>query len=210
MKKFELTQLTQIIEILVAKEVRKQLPAIISETFQNMKSKKTISETIYNSSDLESITEDLQVEETNFKASLKDLFAGTPVIKTNTDSPRTPKHFTKNQILNQILNETIPDLRQRDRMVGMAAFQGGYSPSVSMAAAMMPQSLNVPMEQPIGKSPMLVEGQTSNHIPMATIPDGVSALDVARQVPLQAPVAKALTRNYSQMMKLIDKKKGKI
>jgi hypothetical protein len=48
-------------------------------------------------------------------------------------------------------------------------------------------------------------------VPSAAIPEGVSALDVARQVPLAPPVAQALTKNYSHMMKLIDsKRKGKV
>jgi hypothetical protein len=51
--------------------------------------------------------------------------------------------------------------------------------------------------------------QSQAKIPI-NIPDGVSVLDVARQVPLAAPVAQALTKNYSAMLKLIDKKRSKI
>lgn len=222
MKKSELTQLTQIIEHIVAKEVRKQLPNIIAETFQNMMGNRKVVNEIKPS--IEPIQEEIQDETVNLKSSLRELFAGTPVMSQPQDQrQRQPKQFTKNPVLNQILNETVPDLRSREGMVGMAAFQGGYSPSLNMvpgfnpAAAMMPTedtiepsfSKNIP-SIPISRPPVLAEGQISNHTPMAAIPEGVSVLDVARQIPLEGSVAKALTRNYSQMLKIIDKKKGKV
>jgi hypothetical protein len=57
---------------------------------------------------------------------------------------------------------------------------------------------------------VLVEGQESSHAPLSALPNGVSVLDVARQGAVPTTVTNALTRNYSQMLKLIDKKKGKI
>ncbi len=205
MKKSELTQLTQIIEHLVAREVRKQLPTIIAETFQNMMGgKKVVSEERQPTSPQVIREQAEEGEEINLKASLRELFAGTPVMKSQPESPRQPRQYTKDPRLNQILNETVSDLRQRESMVGMAAFQGGYSPSVALAAEAMANSSGV-SRQPVS----LMEGQESNYAPMSEIPEGISALDVARQVPLKAPVAQALTRNYSQMMKLIDKKKGR-
>lgn len=226
MKKSELTQLTQIIEHIVAKEIRKQLPNIISETFQNMMgTRKVVNEIKQPVEPVEPVQEEVQDEEVNLKASLRELFAGTPVMSQPQDPrQRQPRQFTKNPVLNQILNETVPDLRSREGMVGMAAFQGGYSPSLNMvpgfnpAAAMMPSEdapepsfmRNTPSPIPVSRPPVLAEGQISNHIPMAAIPEGVSALDVARPKPLEGSVAKALTRNYSQMLKIIDKKKGKV
>ena len=44
MKKSELTQLTQIIEVLVTREIKKQLPKLIGEVFQNMAGKSMIAE----------------------------------------------------------------------------------------------------------------------------------------------------------------------
>lgn len=210
MKKSELTQLTQLIEALVAKEVRKQLPVIIAETFQNMMGTKTV------------VTEQRQPapvapaaeEELDLKASLREMFAGaTPVapVAARPAAPQ-PRHFTKDPVLNKILNETTP-LRQHERNMGsMPAFLNQYQ-----QAAAMPSPVEMVAEDPaftrgmptmpIGTPPVLREGQESSHAPLAAIPDGISALDVARQVPLAAPVAQALTRNYSQMMKIIDKKK---
>jgi hypothetical protein len=199
MKKSELTQLTQIIEHLVAREVRKQLPTVISEVFQNMMGNKPVITEKKEPEERAPIRE--QQEPDEFKASLKELFAGvTPtgvhVPEPNVDkpAPRQARQYTKNPVLNQILNETTGDLRQREGMVGAAAFQGGYSPMPTMAP------------------PVMMEGQDSVRVgegasPLSTLPQGVSALDIARQVPLAAPVAQALTKNYSQMMKLIDKKK---
>lgn len=199
MKKSELTQLTQIIEHLVAREVRKQLPTVISEMFQNMSGNKPVITEKKEPEEREPIRE--EIEKDDFKASLKELFAGvTPtgihVPEPNLDNPapRQTRQYTKNPVLNQILNETTGDLRQREGMVGAAAFQGGYSPMPTMAP------------------PVMVEGQDGVRVgegaaPLSTLPQGVSALDVARQVPLAAPVAQALTKNYSQLMKAIDKKK---
>jgi hypothetical protein len=237
MKKSELIQFTQIIEHLVRKEVRKQLPSIIAETFQNMMGNKQaivehMSATSNSSDDSGEMARPSQNMD-DFKLSMKELFAGigpqeSAVSDLTTPRSQSPKHYTNNPAINQILNETVSDLRQRDRMVGGAAAFGGYSPSVAIAASAMPQvSLTgvgemVPDSElpsfsriptmpgasvPISKPPPLIEGRESTHAPMAEIPSGISVLDVARQVPLAAPVAQALTKNYSAMMKLVDSKR---
>jgi hypothetical protein len=235
MKKSELSQITQVIEIIVAKEVRKQLPAIIAETFQNMMGKSVVTETrkqIVGKPKIEEEIEeqdvDVQNDQINLKTSLRELFAGTPVMQPPPQT-RQPKQFTKDPVLNQILNETIPDLRSREGLTGMAAFQGGYNPAAFAAAPMMPMEDtpgpsfmknvpsmggNVPQMHspsiPIGRPPPLIEGQESTHAPLSALPDGISALDVVNHVAIAPTVTNALTRNYSQMLKLIDKKKGKI
>lgn len=243
MKKSELSQITQLIELIVAKEVRKQLPTIIAETFQNMMGKPVVSESqkpITHPPQKQPIEENIESEEenqdeqVNLKASLRELFAGTPVMQSQPQT-RQPRQFTKNPIFNQILNETVPDLRAREGLAGMAAFQGGYNPAaVAMAAPMMPieegpepafmrnvPSMGMPRHSPsaaqmhspsipVGNPPVLIEGQESSHVPLSALPEGVSALDVARHGAAPATVTSALTRNYSQMLKLIDKKKGKV
>ena len=202
MKKSELTQLTQIIECLVAKEVRKQLPTIIAETFQNMMGNKVVIQPEPQPLK-EEVTEPVEADPDEFKASLRELFEGvTPVKMSGAPQQRTMKQYTKNPVLNQILNDTVPDLRQRERSTGMAAFQGGYNPAATAPSEIPPQVM-APRSAPI-----LREGQESSHAPMATLPEGLSALDVARSVE-DPNVSKALTRNYSHMMKLIDQKKGK-
>jgi hypothetical protein len=226
MKKSELNQLTQIIEHLVAKEIRKQLPTIIAETFKNMMGKPVVTNQRQPVQSIqEQIEEPVIEEQQDFKASLRELFAGTPVMSQQQvpqAGPRPMRQLAKDPVLNQILNETVSDLGARERMVGAAAFQGGYSPSLAMvpgfnpgAAASQPMmddseisfARNMP-SMPVGRPPQLVEGQESMHIPMEAIPQGASVLDFKQHAP--AAVAGALTRNYSQMMKLIDKKRGKI
>jgi len=224
MKKSELIQLTQIIEHIVVREIRKQLPTIIAETFQNMMGKSVIAEQQRHSQDIieqRDIEPDNPVsEQHDLKTSLKELFAGTPVMRTP-DVQNEFKHYTKDSKLNQILNETKSDLRDRERLVGAAAFQGGYSPSLSMVPGFDPTqamsndgiteefsfSRNVP-SIPIGKPPVLREGQESMHVPMEALPENTSVLDIKQIAP--PVVQRALTKNYSHMMKLIDKKKGKI
>lgn len=246
MKKSELTQLTQIIEHLVAREVRKQLPQLIGEAFQNMIGKSVVSDR--QRPVQQPISEAIDQEEPitsetpeDFKMSMRELFAGVtpngvrmPISEDGSMHivPQQPKHYTKDPKLNAILNETVSDLRQRERMVGGAAFMGGYSPSVAIAAGpqfnpggivdpnpMMSESeppaftRNMPpmpgMNQgvPMSNSP---QSMPRNHISSEMIPEGVSALDIARQIPLAQPVAQALTKNYSVMMKLIDSKRKKI
>lgn len=242
MKKSEFTQLTQIIEHLVAKEVRKQLPVVISEVFQNMMGKQIVSEQqkpLAPSVPVKKESVKEQIEQDDMKASLRELFAGvtktgvTIPVEQEVDAPPAPapkqsKQYTKNPIFNKILNETTSDLRAREGLVGMAAFQGGYSPmpgAVAMAASSVSPSRSememamgeeapsymknapvmpgtgpsVPVASiPMGRPPVLVEGQESSHAPMAAIPEGISALDVARAGMTPAPVAEALT-NYDRM-----------
>lgn len=200
MKKSEITQLTHIIEHLVAREVRKQLPVLLTETLRSMKSS-VVTEA---APKIQTIQEQVDTTESpiDFKASLRDLFAGTPVMRTPELPPeqRPTIKYAKDPILNQILNETVGDLRTRERRVGPAAFMGGFDPGAPSA---IPFS-----ELPVSTPPTLLEGQESNHAPMAAIPDGLSALDFKNHV---APaVQKALTRNYSATLKLIDQKRGKI
>ncbi len=203
MKKSEFTQLTQIVEILVKREIKKQFPKLLSEMFQTMHDKSVISENIDPVE--EEAVDIVDAEDTgiNLKQSLREMFAGTPVMKPVEPQVKQFINYTKNPVLNQILNETTPDLRSRERMVGAAAFQGGYNPEVMMSPGEIPSI-------PIGTPPLLVEGQVSTHAPLDALPEGVSVLDIVKQVPVKSEVKHALTRNYSDMMKLIDKKKGKI
>lgn len=228
MKKSEFTQLTQIIEHIVAKEIRKQLPTLIAETFQNMMGKQQVvaehrvAQPVKQRVVEQPVDDELD-DQINLKQSLREMFAGTSVMEP---AKREPKKFSKNPILNEILNNTAP-ISSRERMMGMAAPSGGYASAFAPMAtpAMLDDGSdtgnepsfmkNVPMPN-IGQNhapiqprsqPRLVEGQESTHAPMDEIPEGISVLDVARQVPMDKAVTRALTRDYSQMMKLIDKKR---
>ena len=106
MKKSELTQLTQIIEHLIKREVRKQLPTILSEVLQNMSGKTSITEG-KQSINQEPIHESAELNQPiNFKSTLRELFAGTPVMKNSevidNNQPKPFKQFAKDPVLNKI------------------------------------------------------------------------------------------------------------
>jgi hypothetical protein len=194
MKKSELTQLTQIIEVLVTREIKKQLPKLIGEVFQNMAGKSMITEHIQPVQHVrrEYVGKEVEAPSTpkdphEFRASLKELFAGSPPVTSAeleegiAPSPsRKVIQYAKDPVLNQILNETTPDLRQRECSTGLAAFHGGYNPGAPPAAAI------------VGAEEMM----------------GVSALDVARAGITPPAVTEALT-NYDRMKKILEQSKGK-
>lgn len=243
MKKSELTQLTQLIEVLVEREIKKQLPKLIGEVFQSMVGKAIVTERAipvavpeqkdYIAKEIEAAT--IKQDPHEFRASLKELFTGaTPVTRMELEEeitptqPRVLKHYAKDPVLNKILNETTGDLRQRESMTGMAAFHGGYNPMPGISSMsptgigeMMPETempafardmptmphpaavskapnMNIPVSQP---------SMSESHVPMAALPQGLSALDVARAV-TPAPVAEAMT-NFARMRAVLEASKGK-
>lgn len=207
MKKSELTQLTQIIEVLVQREIRKQLPTLIGEVFKDMAGRSMVVENTrkdYVGKEVE--TSAVPKDPHEFRASLKELFAGvTPVTRAKLEEgvappPRVMRQYAKDPVLNQILNETTSDLRAREGVSGMAAFHGGYNPGMPAGGS--------EMSIPIGQPPMLREGQESTHVPLSAIPDGISALDVARAGMTSPAVTEALT-NYDRMKKILEASKGR-
>ena len=195
MKKSELTQLTQIVEFLVKREIKKQLPQIMTEVFKGMVQKSLVTEHIQpivkDAIGKEVEAPEVTPDPLEFRASLKEAFAGIETEQKVDVEPRPFKNYTKNPLLNKILNETTSDLRSKEGLGAMAAYQGGFNPAVLSGAP--------------GAASMLTEGQA----PLDSLPAGISALDVAQRVPLKPEVKNALTKNYSSMMKLIDQKKGK-
>lgn len=199
MKKSEFLQLTRIIEHLIAREVRKQVPIIITETLRNMKGREVVSEQQIPST----ITEEIQEEPSNFKASLRELFEGTKVMQSSVqvNRPQEKKQYTKNPILNEILNQTT-GLRQKERMLGQTA--DVYSPGLDSPITFNPTA---------GMSMLEHEPEISvmKNVPiMESLPPTLSVLDVVKQTNATPEVKKALTKNYSEMLKLIDKKRGKV
>jgi hypothetical protein len=205
MKKSELTQLTQIIEVLVTREIRKQLPKLIGEVFQNMAGKSMVVEHTrpvredYVGKDIEQPK--IPKDPHEFRASLKELFSGaTPVTRSELEEGNSPDpirktiQYAKDPVLNKILNETTPDLKAREHMTGMAAFQGGYNPVASPVANVLSGQPPVPIRE--------------DHVPLADIPQGVSALDVARAGVAPAAVTEALT-NYDRMKQILNHSKEK-
>jgi hypothetical protein len=143
------------------------------------------------------------VDHHEFKSSLKDLFTGAiPITRAELEEgvrsspPKVMKTYTKDPILNKILNETTP--RASEGPGAMAALAGGFSPSGPIDMGQI--------VQPTSNATMLSEG----HAPLSNIPDGVSVLDVAKMGGgvIAAPVVEALT-NYDRMKKILDASKGK-
>jgi hypothetical protein len=201
-------ELINIIRDIVSEEIRRELPNSIAEVFKNIlgntiqesktpksniqppkKSKPSLVESLINDED----------DELSMKQSLREMFNGNAEIPTRQPT-REVKQFAKNPIFNEILNETRP-FSQQER----TGAYGGVTSMVdggnySMDSQIDPGIINRPVSQN--------ELTRDEHIPLSDLPQNISVMDVAKHAP--APVARALTRDYSQMMKLIDKKKGKI
>jgi hypothetical protein len=211
------TELTHIIREIVAEEIRTELSIAIAEVFSNFMGQKQI------------VTEAVKPpEKPNFRQSLKELFDETPIMSKPKQFPRK---FTKDPILNEVLSQTRPFTPQ-ERMGSpsgmaamMAAAQAGVSlPGSAASIAMEPMSEEpsflkgvpdirnmIPSGAPVATSISQPELLNDNHVPLAELPEGVSVMDMKPAIAQAAPsVAKALTRNYSETMKLIDKKRGKI
>lgn len=204
MKKSELTQLTQIIEHLVAREVRKQLPNVIAEVFQQGLNKQSVLTGKQHPKPQPEISKEAD-EQADLQTSLKELFSGvTPTgINENRQVISKPqRQYTTNPVWNQILNETNGDLRQRERMAGGAAMVDGYSSMPS------PADLAAAASIPVTPPPILSEGQESRHAPLSEIPEGISALDVAKSGMVPEKISEALT-NFDRMKKILNQSKEK-
>jgi hypothetical protein len=208
-------ELTYIIQQLVAEEIRKQLPGALTEVLTNFRGKKSmVTEKVVHKPNT-------TVEE-DFRASLREMFDGDGEIineRVAPQHPRQAKTFTKNPIFNNILNETLPfSSQQRTGAAGgMAAMMDAQraaaaqhsspimidesSPSYTYGMPDMGSLMN-PTGQEISTS------MIDSKIPMGNLGENISVMDVKQHVPLV--VQQALTKNYSKMMQLIDKKRGKI
>ena len=233
MKKSELTQLTQLIELLVEREVKKQLSKLIGEVFQNMAGKAMVTERVVHTTGTENVDaiakeiEEAKVKSDphEFRASLKELFQGsTPVTRMELEEGVAPapqmRQLAKDPVLNQILNQTVP-LRTYEKAKGM----GMYAAMDQPAMAMMPQAPAVSMmgvgemmsesEMPsfargiptMPNVPVSAPSTSEGHAVMAALPEGLSALDVAKAVTPPA-VASAMT-DFSRMRKVLEMSKGK-
>lgn len=193
-------ELTHIIKEIVAEEIRKELPNAIAEVFQNFMGKKApISKQVVNTKQVASTEDDDAI---SLKQSMQEMFSGNiPIPKPQLTAAQ--RQFTKNPVLNEILNSTRPFSPQERTgaslgMAGMLAsaqadFGSYQTPTID------PGIVNAPISQ--------TELMRDTHVPLSNIPSGASVMDIKHHAP--PVVAKALTRNYSQMMKLIDQKRGK-
>lgn len=228
MKKSELTQLTQLIELLVEREVKKQLPKLIGEVFQNMAGKAMVTERVVHTSGTENVDAIVQEIEAakvkrdpnEFHASLKELFAGaTPVTRMELEegiAPAPPKRqLAKDPVLNDILNQTVP-LRAYEKAKGMGMYASMDQPVMptfdKVGVGEMMSESEVPafargMPTMPSSIPVSAPSTSEGHAVMAALPEGLSALDVAKAVTPPA-VANAMT-DFSRMRKVLEMSKGK-
>lgn len=201
------SELTHIIKAIVAEEIKKQLPQALTEVFSSLMGGKTVM--VEQKIAPVSVSEEEVEEQPEARQSLRELFASAnPDLPVAPVAPPVKRNFTKNTVLNDILNVTQP-------FSGLARQQmGGMSPGAMMAA--MNSGVSMGGESHIdastvqmlaGRPPVLQEGQESDHIPLGHIQGQISALDLKQHAP--PAVKAALSRNYAQMMKIIDKKRGK-
>jgi hypothetical protein len=200
------SELTHIIREIVVEELRKQLPRLLAETFLKAGKGVVAEQRVQPQPTEEAVEERPQTLKESLREIFQDVEPAAPAPRA--PQPRQQKQFTKNPVLNEILNQTSP-------FNGIARQQmGGMSPAAAMAAAAMPQvSMAAMMESDMVDEdiPSLrnVPTMPGAHAPSAPMVmqegDTVSALDVKHHAP--PAVKDALSRNYSQLMKAIDKKK---
>jgi hypothetical protein len=229
------SELTHMIRQIVAEEIRRELPNAIAEVFQNfMGQREPIQEQVQPAPVRQRSApqpEPPQNEETLFKQSLREVFAGTGVVPPRQQAPVGPRKLAKDPLLNEILNATRPFSAQErtGAPAGMAAMMAAAQAGVAMPGDMpdMPMmeegvseepafvrnmpTMNlgnarpqIPMASPVSQAQLLRD----DHIPLSDLPQGVSVHDVKQYAP--PAVTEALTRDYSKFMKLVDKKRGKV
>jgi hypothetical protein len=194
-------ELTNIIRDIVSEEIRRELPNAIAEVFQTLLSQKEpIQETKRSRPTIKQPSPpviDDEDETLTLKESMREMFSGASPVK---QQPQQIKRFSPNDTINEILNSTRPFTSQERHGAGpMSAMVSGGN--FQMNSSVDPGVVSNPLSQQ--------ELMSDNHTPLSDLPENVSALDVAQHVQDPA-VVRALTRNYSSMMKLVDKKKGKI
>ena len=135
-----------------------------------------------------------------------------------TPSPRKVIQYAKDPVLNQILNETTPDLKQRERYDGFSRLSGWIQPRSASRSRLLwgrrndargrdarirPWYAKYAHSAPAGQPPAPI---SENHVPLAAIPEGISALDVARAGIVPPAVTEALT-NYDRMKQILTQSK---
>jgi len=221
------SELTHMIRQIVAEEIRKELPSAIAEVFSNFMGQKQVVTERAAPRRVQQPQPQPEEEELSMKQSLRELFAGTNVMRPP-QAQAGPRKLAKDPLLNEILNQTAPFSAQQ-RMGApmgaaamMAAAQGGFSmPGAAPMAPMMAESSedepaftrgmpsmhvpshtpHAPMIPPVSQAALL----NDNHVPLEGLPEGVSVLDLVKQAGGDDPVTKALTKNYSGFLKKVNK-----
>jgi hypothetical protein len=234
--------LVKVIRAIVQQELKKELPKALAQVFSGLMNQ-THSKVVHDpktSKPLDSPTHtvaqpEAEDEGVSLKSQLREMFnSGEPVRREQPVQP--PKQFTKNTLLNEVLNQTRP-FNSQERFA-MRAGGGGLamaSPAVAMASAGFQHSQpnttgvgelmneeelgflkNVPgmpgadipvtSQLPIPSSPPTYEGEEGGSAPLEALGE-ISALDVAKHIPDDNPLKNILTRDYRQLVRIMDKKK---
>ncbi|TRO55160.1 hypothetical protein E2P64_07645 [Candidatus Bathyarchaeota archaeon] len=223
-------ELTHIIRQIVAEEVRKELPSAIAEVFSNFMGQR---QPVREETAPREVQRPPQRKEGDLKMALREMFEGTNVMRSEEEmqAPPQARKFTSNPLINEVLNSTRPfsPMERTGAPAGMAALMAQAGAGVPMGGSAMPvmeegsdpdftrrmpdMGTVMPSAASAAPIPHMSQAQLlrDDHVPMEGIPQGASVLDVAPAVSQVNPtVGKALTRNYSQMMKLIDSKKKRV
>lgn len=177
----DVSKFKKLIERVVASEIKKQLPKILEEV-----SKHNTKDSLRNTR--KPIVE--EPEHDPFKlanAMLDQVREDDSIIteETETTPTRTEKHFTSNPVLNQLLNETAPFSQRSTPDDKMVSFD------TNIAAGGL-DGLKASMASKMGYGDI------------ATNKPSGGGLGVSTGVPI---VDKALNRDYSALVKAMDKKK---
>lgn len=249
------SDLIKVIREIVKQELKKELPNALAQVFAQMMGQvqrpevhsintvrylqpaKVVGTSLPHQPSKEEMPNDVpeEVDEmTSLKSQLAEMFnSGSPVKKVQQTAAPKPKQFTKNPILNEVLNQTRgfnSSERMANRVGGMGA---GMSPAVAMAAGayaapsatgagemMRGEELgfmrNVPgmpgadspvlTELPAHAAPVMHEGQEGGPAPMEGLAVD-SALDLKNHPALPDSIKGILSRDYRSLVRAMDKKK---
>jgi hypothetical protein len=226
----------KVVRIIVKQELKKELPNALAQCFQTLMAGKrdNISSPTVPPVESPSVSseENSEDELTSLKGQLKEMLnQGTSTAPR--PNPPQKKIFSKNPLLNEILNQTRSTSEyersngQSAARFGMAptptaAMVSGFSEHPALAATGVGELMsgnelsfmdNIP-GMPGADSPAVSQLPTNggrmlseNQAPMAGLPETVSALDVRNHPALPDTIKNVLKRDYRSLVRAMDKKK---
>lgn len=185
------SELKSIISEIVESEIKKQLPSIllgiIAEASNNSNSPSTnvgLSKikTAISSSAPKALNQGNNTA-TNTTTNNGNNVAASSIVENK-------KSYVKDPILNKLLNSTINDLRQKERLVGAGGAMVNFTPDPIV----------------VSNSTDIIEESDSRLPPMETV---LTTTPPANMTPAQLTAHKAITRNYSELMAAMNKRTKK-
>ena len=248
------SDLVKVIREIVKQEIKKELPNALAQMFASMaggnrpavhsiNTVRYIGQNVPHTPSAEEMPQEVpqelseELEQTALlREQLRDIFsegeaptrrAGAPQRQQPQQyAPPPPKRFTKDPVLNDILNQTRPFNSQERMAMGVGG--SGMSPSVMMAAASSGYAPQSQMVAPTGPGQMMeseelgflskIPGMPGADAPFVTAPPSrmaesapvsgeVSALDLKNHPALPENIRTVLTRDYRSLVRAMDKKK---